>query len=186
MVTVRRAFESFIITDLNVKHGQRIGKAAFLRGLHLLGLSMLLGPVFKMYVLLLGFQELYARRAWQEERPVWAAVIRLYLVRSVTKILDVLEDAPQTLQRLELLRTRLSTLRCAQRDLEKNFGLAKGEEICATTVSKLAKQGRHNIKPRLEEVAELIIASRGDMSVLWRDEDVRAKLETHGTRIDRL
>jgi hypothetical protein len=152
---------------------------------HLPGLFLLLGPVSKLRVLLLsGFQELYARQAWQEERLVWAAVIRLYLVRLVTKILDVLEDAPQTLQHLELPRTRLSTLRFAQRDLEKFLGLDKGEKICATTVSKLAKQGRHDIKPSLEEVAELIIASRDDMSVLWRDEDVRAKLETHGTRID--
>ena len=141
------------------------------------------GRVFKncVFFWLLDFWKSYAPHAWREEILVWSTVIRLYLLRSVTKILDVLDQPPETPHLLGLLRVCLSPLRRAQRDLEELLGLAKDEEMSATAVSKLAKQGRHVIGPHLEEV---IIASRDDMTVLWKDEDVRAKVETHGRAPD--
>jgi hypothetical protein len=136
------------------------------------------------FFLLSDFWKAYAPHAWREELLVWSTVIRLYLVRSVTKILDVLDRPPETPHLLGLLRVRLSPLRRAQRDLEELLGLAEGEVMSATAVSKLAKPGRHGTGPRLEEVVELITASRDDMAVLWEDEDVRAKLGTHATALD--
>jgi hypothetical protein len=158
-----------------------IGKAAFLIGLFPPGCFYLaFGRVFRSWFFLLSdFWKSYAPHAWREELLVWSTVIRLYLVRSVTKILDVLDHPPETPHLVGLLRVRLSTLRRAQRDLEEVLGLAKDEVMSATAVSKLAKQGRHDLEPHLEEVEALIIASRDDMVVLWEDEDVRAKLETH-------
>ena len=163
-----------------------IGKAAFLIGRCF---DLTFGRVFKHCVslflfLLLDFWKSYAPHAWREELLVWSTVIRLYLVRSVIKILDVLDHPPEIPHPVGLLRVRLSPLRRAQRDLEELLGLAKGEEMSATAVSKLAKQGRHGIKPRLKEVVELIITSRNDMVVLWEDNDVRAKLETHERALD--
>jgi hypothetical protein len=146
---------------------------------------MFLGRVFKKCVFLfLDFWKSYAPEAWREELVVWSIVTRLYLVRSVNKIFDVLAHAPGTPHRVGFLQMRLSPLRRVQCDLEEILGLAKGEEILPIAVSELAKQGRCKIEPHLKGVLELIIASRDDMDVLWRDEDVHAKLETHETRLD--
>jgi hypothetical protein len=119
--------------------------------------------VFKP-LFLSGFQELYARQACQDKR---SAVIRLNLVRLVNKILDVLDD--------ELLRIRLCPLRRVQCDLEEYLSLVE-----ATATPKLLRQ-RNQHQRRLGETMELIIVSRDDIATLWRDDDVRTKLETHQT-----
>lgn len=114
---------------------------------------------------------------------MWSTVIHLDLVRSVVKILDALDDAPDTPHRLRSLRMRLSPLRRAQLDLEKYLGLAEGEEMCNASVPELVKPKQlHN--PGLEEVVRVVIICRDDMGVLWTDDDVRTKLETHGIRLD--
>ena len=132
---------------------------------------------------LLGFRELYAWQAWQEERRVWSIVIRLDLVRSVVKILDVLDDAPDIPHHLRSLLFRLSPLRRVQLDLEKHLGLAEGEEMCTTSVPKLVEQKQLR-NPGLEDSVRLIIMCRDDMAALWKDDDVHAKRETHGIRLD--
>jgi len=131
---------------------------------------------------LVGFRESYSWPEWEEERLAWSAIIRLDVVRSVNKILDALDDCPET-PCLESLRLRLGLLRRVQLDLEKHLGLAVGEDISVRTVPKLVKQQQlHDLG--LEEVFRLIIMGRGDMAVLWKDGDVRTKLETHGIRLD--
>ena len=78
---------------------------------------------------------------------------------------------------------RLSPLHRTQLDLEKHLGLAEGEEMCETSVPELVKKKQlHN--PGLEDVARLVSIYRDDMGVLWTDDDVRTKLETHGMRLD--
>jgi len=78
---------------------------------------------------------------------------------------------------------RLSPLRRAQLDLEKYLGLAKGEEMCETSVPELVKKKQlHN--PSLEDVERLVSICRDDMGVLWTDDDVRTKLEMHEMRLD--
>jgi hypothetical protein len=136
--------------------------------------------------MLLGFLESYAPRALQEECLVWSTVIRLHLVRSVTKMLDVLDNAPDNHSlHVELLRMRLRPMRSAQLYLENLLGLAKGEEIRSSAVPMLARRGREHLESHLEDAEELILLSRDDVIELWRDEDVRAKLETHGMQVDR-
>ena len=132
---------------------------------------------------MLGFRELYAWQAWHEERKVWSTVIRLDLVRSVVKILDVLDDAPDTPHHLRSLLFRLSPLRRVQLDLEKHLGLAEGEEMCATSIPKLVEQKQLR-NPDLEEVVRLIIMCRDDIVALWKDDDVHAKRRTYGIRLD--
>jgi len=137
--------------------------------------------VFKSF--LSGLRDLYAWLAWQEERKVWSTVILLDVIRSVVKILDALADTPGTPHRLRSFLIRLSPLRRAQLDLEKYLGLAKGEEMCETSVPELVKKMQlHN--PSLEDVEKLVSICRDDMGVLWTDDDVRTKLEMHEMRLD--
>ncbi|KAI0256439.1 guanine nucleotide binding protein, alpha subunit [Lactifluus subvellereus] len=136
-------------------------------------------------VLLLGqegsgastFRELYAPRAWREERLVWRSVIHLDLVRSVKKILDALENAPEAPHWIKLPRIRLSPLCHMQRDLEVHLGLAEGEEVHAAAIPELTKQRQHH-KPDQRSLAEqvmyLINLSRDDTAALWNDVDVHA------------
>jgi hypothetical protein len=182
-------FRSILVIDLGLVCVLYAGKSAFLRGMPLPGFLLLLGRVFKSGFSLtfsLGFLELHAGQVWQEEPEclVWSTVIRLYLVRSVTKILAVLDDAPENPLHIELLRLRLTPLRCAQQYLEKVLGLAEGEDMRANAVPELAKQGREHFTTRLGDVEVLIIASREDLVALWTSEDVRAKLATYGMRLN--
>jgi hypothetical protein len=135
----------------------------------------------------IAFREMYAPRAWEEERLVWRAVIHLDLVRSVNKMLDTLAKAPETPHWTKLPRMRLSPLCRVQRDLEAHLGLAEGEEVHAAAISELAKQRQHH-KPDQRSLAdreiELIVACRDDMAALWKDDDVRTVLEKHGLRQD--
>lgn len=132
---------------------------------------------------MVGFRESYAWSVRGEECLAWSAIIRLDLVRSVNKILDALDDCPETPRCLESLRFRLGPLRRVQLDLEEHLGLVEGEKICTTSVSELVKQ-RQLRNPGVEEVVRLIFMCRGDMAVLWKDDDVRTKLETYGIRLD--
>ena len=132
---------------------------------------------------MVGFQESYTWSVWREERLAWSAIIRLDLVRSVNKILDALDDCPETPRCLESLRFRLGPLRRVQLDLEEHLGLMEDEKMCTDSVPELVKQQQlHN--PGVEEAIRLIFMCRGDMAVLWKDDDVRAKLETYGIRLD--
>jgi hypothetical protein len=56
-----------------------------------------------------------------------AGVICLYLVRFVTKILDVLDDVSETLSPRRVVHVRLSPLHRTQQYLEEHLGLAKGK-----------------------------------------------------------
>lgn len=132
---------------------------------------------------LLDFRESYAWRAWQEERKVWSAAIRFDLVRSVNKILNGLDDARDTPHSLSSLRMRLIPLRRVQLDLEKHLGLSEGEELCTTAVPELAKQ-RQLDNSSLGELVTLIDICCDDMAELWKDDDVRTKLETYGIQLD--
>ena len=136
---------------------------------------------------LLAFRELYAARAWEEERLVWRTVIHLDLVRSVNKILDALGNAPEAPHWIKLPRMRLSPLCRVQRDLEVHLGLAEGGEVHAAAIPELTKQRQHH-KPDQRSLAErameLIIASRDDTAALWKDDDVHTVLEMHGLRLD--
>jgi len=120
------------------------------------------------------------RQPWQEERKVWSTAMRLDLVRSVVKILDALDYAPDAPHRLRSFRIHLSPLCHAQHELEKCLGLAWGEEIRATAIPELIKQGQQ----RLEEAVALITMSRDEMAALWRDDYVRANLGTHQRLLD--
>ena len=151
----------------------------------------------------------HARQAWEAERMSWRTVIHLNLVRSVNRILDALENAPETetASRVNLLRMRLSPLRRVQRDLELHLGLAEGYEMYAATDSgifrrpaevclhsqsgwaaalglarqKTRHQGRRSLA---EEALEVILMSRDDIAALWGDDDVRAALEVRGLRLE--
>jgi guanine nucleotide-binding protein alpha-1 subunit len=152
---------------------------------------------------------LHARQGWDAERMSWRTVVHLNLVRSVNRILDALENAPETEtgSRMNLLRMRLSPLRGVQRDLETHLGLAGGDEVHAaadtgvfrrpTEVSLrsrhgwaaalgLAKQKTNHRGKRspAEDALEVILMSRDDIAALWGDGDVRASLEMRGLRLE--
>ncbi|KAH9986756.1 G-protein alpha subunit-domain-containing protein [Russula compacta] len=141
-----------------------------------------------------GFRAAYAPRAWREERQVWRTVIRLDLVRSVNKIVDALDDddASNISDAIWSFRMRPSSLRHVQRDLEEHLGLTEGEEMRATAITEfVVKQGQqhrqHNRSDQrslVEQAIELVIAFRDDIAALWRDDGVRAAMDTHGTRLD--
>ncbi|KAI5119021.1 hypothetical protein M0805_001880 [Coniferiporia weirii] len=101
-----------------------------------------------------NFQLTYARKAWQEERASWRAVIQLNLLRSVNLILDLLqhemtganaylddddddeENTPQPqpprlafTEAHKLLKLRLTPLRRVQADLERRLGSGAEEPI---------------------------------------------------------
>jgi len=139
----------------------------------------------------------------------WRTVIHLNLVRSVNRILDVLESVPETetVSRVNLLRMRLSPLRRVQRDLEMHLGLAEGEEVhavadtgifrlpaevCLRSQSGwaaplgLARQKTRHLGRRslAEEALEVILMSRDDIAALWGDDDVRTALEVRGLRLE--
>ena len=152
---------------------------------------------------------LHGRQGWDAERMSWRTVIHLNLVRSVNKILDVLENAreTETANRMNLLRMRLSPLRRVQRDLETHLGLAGGGEVLAAADSEvfrrstevcirsrlgwaaalgLAKQKINHRGKRspAEDALEVILMSRDDIAALWGDDDVRAALEVRGLRLE--
>ena len=137
----------------------------------------------------------------------WRTVIHLNLVRSVNTILDALENAPETVARVNLLRMRLSPLRRVQRDLESHLGLAEGEEVHAASETGIfrrpaevcvrsrsgwaaalgrAKQRVKNPGRRslADEALEVILMSRDDIAALWGDDDVRAALEVREVRLE--
>jgi guanine nucleotide-binding protein subunit alpha len=149
----------------------------------------------------------YARRAWEEERTSWRTVIHLNLVRSVNRILDALENAPETASRVNLLRMRLSPLRRVQHDLKTHLGLAEGEEVhaaagtgifrCPAEVCARSRTGwaaalgfakqRANSPGRrslADEALEVILMSRDDIAALWEDDGVRAALESRDVRLE--
>ncbi|KAI0288106.1 guanine nucleotide binding protein, alpha subunit [Russula brevipes] len=153
------------------------------------------------------FQMSYARQAWEAERMSWRTVIHLNLVRSVNRILDALENAPEIASRVSLLRMRLSPLRRVQYDLEKHLGLAEGEEVHTApgtgvfrrrsevclrsrsgwaTALGLAKQKTRSAGRRslAEEALEVILMSRDDIAALWGDDGVRAALEVRDLRLE--
>ncbi|KAF8499582.1 G-alpha-domain-containing protein [Russula emetica] len=155
------------------------------------------------------FQMLYARQGWEAERMSWRTVIHLNLVRSVNRILDALENAPETetVSRVSLLRMRLSPLRRVQRDLETHLGLGGGDEVHAaadsgvfrrpTEVCLLSRYGwaaalglarqkinYHGKRSLAEDALEVILMSRDDIAALWGDNDVRAALEVRGLRLE--
>jgi glucose-6-phosphate dehydrogenase assembly protein OpcA len=88
------------------------------------------------------FQMLYALQGWEAERMSWRPVIHLNLVRSVNRILDALENAPETemASRVNQLRMRLSSLRRVQRDLETHLGLTGGGEMHAAADSEVIRR----------------------------------------------
>jgi hypothetical protein len=136
---------------------------------------------------LLEFRELYAQQACRGESPIWRAVIRLNLVRSVNKILDALGKIHK-IPDIDKIKKRLSSLGRAQRDLEKHLGLTNGEEMRATAIHQLVKQGQQRNfyqHAPLEKATKVVISSRDDITVLWGDDNVRAILETHGTLLDK-
>jgi guanine nucleotide-binding protein subunit alpha len=155
----------------------------------------------------LVFQMSYARQAWEAERMSWRTVVHLNLVRSVNKIFDTLENAPEIASRVSLLRMRLSPLRRVQYDLEKHLGLAEGEEVHTApgtgvvrrrsevclrsrsgwaTALGLAKQKTRSAGRRslAEEALEVILMSRDDIAALWGDDGVRAALEVRDLRLE--
>ena len=75
----------------------------------------------------------------------WRTVIHLNLVRSVNRILDVLENAPEMerTSRVNLLRMRLSPLCRVQHDLEMHLGLAG-----AMSCTPLPTTGSSDVPPR--------------------------------------
>ncbi len=150
---------------------------------------------------------LHARQGWDAERMSWRTVIHLNLVRSVNRILDALENGPETVtsSRMNLLRMRLSPLRRVQRDLETHLGLARGDEVHAAADSGVCRRStevslcsRHGWAAALglagqkinhrgkrspaEDALEVILMSRDDIATLWGDDDVRAALEVRGLR----
>lgn len=155
------------------------------------------------------FQMLHARQGWEAERMSWRTVIHLNLVRSVNRILDVLESTPETetASRMNLLRMRLSPLRRVQRDLETHLGLAGGDEVYTAADSgvfrrptELCLRSRHGWAAALgfarqkinhqgkrslaEDALEVILMSRDDIAALWGDDEVRAALEVRGLRLE--
>jgi len=135
---------------------------------------------------LLEFRDLYAQQSCRGESPVWRAVVRLNLVRSVNKILDALGKVDR-IPDMDKLRKRLSPLHRAQRDLEKHLGLTEGEEMRAAAIHQLVKQGQQRNfyqQSPLEKAVKVLTSSRDDITVLWGDDNVRAVLETHGTHLD--
>jgi guanine nucleotide-binding protein subunit alpha len=139
----------------------------------------------------------------------WRTVVHLNLVRSVNRILDALENSPETEtdSRMNLLRMRLSPLRRVQRDLETHLGLAGGDEVHAaadtgvfrrsTEVSLHSRHGwaaalglarqkinRQGKRSPAEDALEVILMSRDDIAALWGDDDVRAALEMCGLRLE--
>jgi len=78
---------------------------------------------------------------------------------------------------------RLNPLRRAQLDLEKLLGLSEGEEMCGTSVPELVKRQQLHTS-RLGELVTLINVCCDDMAELWKDSDVRTKLETYGIQLD--
>jgi guanine nucleotide-binding protein subunit alpha len=152
---------------------------------------------------------LHARQGWDAERMSWRTVIHLNLVRSVNRILDALEKAPETetANRMNLLRMRLSPLRRVQRDLETHLGLAGGDEVHVAADSgvfrsptEVSLRSRHGWAAALglatqkinhrgkrspaEDALEVILMSRDDIAALWGDDDVRAALEVRGLRLE--
>lgn len=121
---------------------------------------------------------------------MWRTVIRLDLVRSVNKIVDALDDdASEISDGVRSSRMRLGLLRRVQRDLEEHLGLTEGEEMRATAITEfVVKQGqqheRSDQRSSVEQAIEQVFASRDDMVALWRDDGVRAAMDTHGTRLD--
>ncbi|KAL5495940.1 hypothetical protein ACEPAI_1404 [Sanghuangporus weigelae] len=115
-----------------------------------------------------NFQLTYARKAWQEERDSWRAVIQLNLLRSVNTILDILqremtgsgyissptssdsedEDEQHDSTHLQftemhkLLKLRLAPLRRVQKDLECRLGSGAEEPTDAPpgTITEAAPQ----------------------------------------------
>lgn len=149
----------------------------------------------------------YARQSWEAERLSWRAVIHFNLVRSVNRILDALENVPETASRVNLLRMRLSPLRRVQHDLEMHLGLAAGDEVHAATDAGIcrrpaevcirsrsgwaaalgiAKQRTKSPGRRsaADEALEVILMSRDDIASLWGDDGVRAALEVRGLRLE--
>ena len=139
----------------------------------------------------------------------WRTVIHLNLVRSVNRILDVLENAPEMerTSRVNLLRMRLSPLCRVQRDLEMHLGLAGGDELHAAAdygvfrrptevclrsrygwaaALRLARKKTNHKGKRspAEDALEVILMSRDDIAALWGDDDVRAALEVRGLRLE--
>jgi hypothetical protein len=137
----------------------------------------------------LAFRELYAPRAWEEERLASRIVIYLDLIRSTKRILNVLENAPETPHWVKLLRMRLIPLCCVQRDLEAHLGLAEGEVVhVAAIIPEPAKRRQHHKADQrslAERVIEALVACREDMDALWKHDDVRGVLERHGLWLDR-
>jgi guanine nucleotide-binding protein alpha-1 subunit len=139
----------------------------------------------------------------------WRTVIHLNLVRSVNRILDALENPPETetANRVNLLRMRLGPLRRVQRDLESHLGLAGGDEVHTAADSGifrrpaevclrsrcgwaaalgLARQKIHQESKRslAEEALEVILVSRDDIASLWGDDAIRAALEVRDLRLE--
>jgi hypothetical protein len=151
----------------------------------------------------------YARQSWEAERMSWRTVIHLNLVRSVNRILAVLENVPETetAGRVNLLRMRLSPLRRVQRDLEMHLGLAEGDELhaaadtgvfrCPAEVCLRSQNGWANAlglarqktrgqgkRSLAEEALEVILMSRDDIAALWGDDEVRTALDVRGLRLE--
>lgn len=152
---------------------------------------------------------LHARQGWDAERMSWRTVVHLNLVRSVNRILDALDNTPETEtdSRVNLLRMRLSPLRRVQRDLETHLGLAGGDEVYAAAdtgvfrrPTEVSLRSRHGWAAALglarqktnhrgkrspaEDALEVILMSRDDIASLWGDDDVRAALEMSGLRLE--
>ncbi|KAH9979095.1 hypothetical protein BGW80DRAFT_1455758 [Lactifluus volemus] len=101
--------------------------------------------------LIKAFLELYAPQAWEENRLLSRAIVYLDLIRSVDKILDVLEDSPDTPHWVKLLRMRLIPLCATQRDLEADLALA--EAYAAAIAPEHVKQRQHH-KPDRRSISE--------------------------------
>jgi hypothetical protein len=113
------------------------------------------------------------------------AIVYLDLIRSVDKILDVLEDSPDTPHWVKLLRMRLIPLCATQRDLEADLALA--EAYAAAIAPEHVKQRQHHKPDRRsisEGAMELMVTFRGDIAALWKDDDVWNGLEKHESQLD--
>lgn len=137
------------------------------------------------FVISLAFLELYAPQAWEEDRLLSRAVVYLHLIRSVDKILDVLEHSPDTPHWVKLLRMRLVPLCAMQRDLGADIALA--EAYPAPNAPEHVKQPQRHKPDRLsisERSVELMVTFRGHMAALWKDDDVWDGLEKHESQLD--